>query len=131
LGVTIEERRLEIMYHQNYSVLGFIILIVVSGGDSVNTGADELIFLPFGVFLVSSFGVEILFGLRAHEFMFNLRLHVFGFFGFVDFLLFDIIVVYSFFSIVPIVLVLFLGLLPCPCCILIFIVNILHVFDFV
>ena len=118
------------MYHQNNSVFGFVILIMVGGGHSVNTRADELIFLPFGMFLVSSFSVEVLFGLRAHEFMFNLRLHVFGFLGFVDLLLLNVIIVDSFFSIVPIVLVLFLSLLPCPCCVLIFIVNIFHVFDF-
>lgn len=59
--------------------------------------------------------------------MSNLRLHIFGFLCFVYFLLLDIVIVNSFFSIVPIILILFCSLLPSPSCELIINVDVLHV----
>lgn len=58
-------------------------------------------------------------------------LHIFCFLSFVNFLLLNIIIVYSFLIIIPIILGLFLSLFPSPSCILIFKVNILHIFKLI
>lgn len=63
--------------------------------------------------------------------MLNLGLHTFGFLCFVDFLFLEVVIMHSLLSVVPIILVLLLGLLPSPRCVLVFKVDILHVFDFV
>ncbi len=63
--------------------------------------------------------------------MFNLWLHIFCFFGLVYFLLFKIIIINTLLSIIPIILCLFLCLLPSPCCIFILIIYIFHVFYFI
>ena len=63
--------------------------------------------------------------------MLYLWLHIFSFFGLINFLLPDIIIINSLFIIIPIVLILFLCLLPCQRGILIIKINIFHINRFV
>ena len=63
--------------------------------------------------------------------MFNLWFHTFCFVGFVYFFLFKILIVDSFFSIIPIILSLFLSLLPCIGGIFILKIDIFHIFHFI
>jgi hypothetical protein len=63
--------------------------------------------------------------------MLDLGLHIFGFLSFIDLFLFDVIIIDSLFGVVPVIFILLLSLLPGPCCVFIFIINIFHVLDFI
>lgn len=63
--------------------------------------------------------------------MLDFRLHIFCFLCFINFFLFNIIIINSLLIIIPVVLCLLLSLLPSPSCILIFIINIFHIFYFI
>ena len=61
----------------------------------------------------------------------NLRLHVFCFLRLVNFLLLNIIIINSLFSVIPIIFVLFFCLFPSQSCILILKINIFHIFQLI
>lgn len=119
------------MHHQDYSFLLFVFIFKIGSGDSVYTWIYKLVFLPLWMLLVSSFCCEILFRLGAHQLVLDFGLHVFGLFGFIHFLLLDDVVIDAFFGVVPIIFGLFLRFLPCPGSVFVFIINILHVNDFI
>lgn len=61
----------------------------------------------------------------------NLRLHVFCFLCLVNFLLLNIIIIDSLFSVIPIIFVLFFCLFPSQSCILILEIGIFHIFQLI
>ena len=61
----------------------------------------------------------------------NLRLQVFCFLRLVNFLLLNIIIINSLFSVIPIIFILFFCLFPSQSCILILKINIFHIFQLI